>query len=104
MKIIYKVWIKDKDDLEWDYLFDNYDCIEEWLEKKEEWIEEKYGVRDYIKEFKVKEAIKCDSCGVYGTLNCYKLIKQENYDINAYCLSCFPNFEIDLTKYIEKEK
>lgn len=97
MKIIYKVWIKDQQDLEWDYLFDNYDCIEEWLE-------ENYGVRDYIKEFKVKEVIKCDSCGVYGTLNCYKLIKQENYDLNAYCLSCFPNFEIDLTKYIWKEK
>ena len=97
MKILYKVWIKDKNYLEWDYLFDNYDCIEGWLE-------EKYGVRDFIKEFKVKEAIKCDSCGVYGTINCYKLIKQENYDINAYCLSCFPNFEIDLTKYMEKER
>ena len=97
MKILYKVWIKDKNYLEWDYLFDNYDCIEEWLE-------EKYGVRDYIKEFKVTEAIKCDSCGVYGTLNHYKLIKQDNYDLNAYCLNCFPNFEIDLTKYIWKEK
>lgn len=29
---------------------------------------------------------------------------EENYDLNAYCLSCFPTFEIDLTKYIEKEK
>ena len=97
MKIIYKVWIKDKDSLEWDYLFDNYECIEKWLE-------ENYG-GDYIKEFKVKEVIKCDSCGVYGTLNNYKLIKQDNYiDLNAYCLSCFPNFEIDLTKYIWKEK
>lgn len=97
MQLLYKVWIKDTDNLEWDYLFDNYDCIEEWLE-------EKYGVRDYIKEFKVKEVIKCDYCGVYGTLNNYKLIKKENYGLNAYCFSCFPNFEIDLTKYIEKEK
>ena len=32
MKILYKVWIKDQQDCIGEFLFDNYDAIEEWLE------------------------------------------------------------------------
>lgn len=97
MKILYKVWIKDQQDCIGEFLFDNYDCIEDWLE-------DNFGKDFKLKEFKLMTLIKCNGCGAYIRIENHSLIKKYDYTINSYCIKCAPNFEIDLTEYIWKEK
>ena len=98
MKILYKVWIKDQQDCIGEFLFDNYDAIEEWLEDNFG-----EGKNFKLKEFKLMTLIKCNGCGAYIRLENHFLIKKCDYTINSYCVKCAPDYEMNIKPFI-KEK
>lgn len=98
MKLIYKATIKCQDDNAYDYLFDDYEALREF-------IDDLYDKGYRIKEYKLTTLSRCDDCKKYEDADfcflCF-LLKNE-YGINAYCMNCSPRNTIDILKYTERK-
>ena len=90
MKIIYKLDVKFKSNEKYDYIFDSYEAVENWLKK------ERPSDIDWLK---IKTLALCDKCEEYDLIEHYSFIKWDR-EINTYCMSCSDNYTIDIKKYI----
>ena len=95
MKIIYKATIKCIDDNAYDYLFDDYEALRDF-------IDDQYNKGYRIKEYKLITLSRCDDCKQYEDVDFVFLLKGE-YGINAYCMNCSPRNTIDIVKYTERK-
>lgn len=96
MKLIYKATMKCQDDIAYDYLFDDYEALRDF-------IDEQYNQGYRIKEYKLITLSMCDDCKEYEDVDFCFLLKNE-YGINAYCMKCSPRNTIDIVKYTERKE
>ena len=97
MKIIYKVWIGLRNETTFHYMFDSYDAIEDWLEKR-------FGTVDKALDIRIWALMLCDICKEYKLAECNNLMKRYG-QIMSLCGVCANDYKIDINKYIiNKEK
>lgn len=92
MKLIYKLTIIINDELQWDYIFDNYAVIEPFLQK----------FKSEFKHFKIDTLIKCSKCFEYERADFVFFLKWVD-KIRPYCCKCADDYLIDRNQFI-KEK
>ena len=98
MKIIYKLivkysWDKHK---EYKYMFDNYDAIEEWLDKHFKKGFQALGI-------KIEALALCDICQEYKLAKVSELMKKHG-SIYLLCEDCVYDYKIKIEKYIKGEE
>lgn len=96
MKIIYKMWIELRDNKTFNYLFDSYDAIEEFLENNFDKDKKALDIRIWV-------LMLCDICQEYKLAECSKL-KKKYGQINVLCDDCYDHYKINIRKYIKKVK
>lgn len=96
MKMIYKLWVELWDNTTFNYLFDTYETIEEWLENHFEKDNKALDIR-------IEALILCDICNEYAWAECSKLMKKYG-QITALCEDCFDHYKINLMRYIKEVK
>ena len=92
MKLIYKLTIIINDELQWDYIFDNYAVIEPFLQK----------FKSEFEHFKIDTLIKCSKCFEYERADFCFFLKWVD-KIRPYCCKCADEYLIDRNQFI-KEK
>lgn len=81
--------------IKFDYLFDNYEAVEDWLEENKD---------KEILWFDIQTLAKCESCNEYNAI-LYSYFIKKDYGIDIYCAFCADGYKISRNKYIvSKEK
>ena len=93
MKIIYKLWVELRDNKTRHHMFDNYETIEEWLEKH-------FGTVDKALDIRIWPLALCDICNEYKVADCSKLMKKYG-QITALCEDCYDHYKINISRYIK---
>lgn len=98
MKIIYQMkvkypWNKHK---EYKYMFDNYDAIEEWLDKHFKNGYQALGIE-------IEALALCDMCKEYKLANVSEIMKKHGL-IYMLCEDCAYDYTIKIDKYIKEEE
>ena len=96
MKIIYKMWIELRDNTTFNYLFDSYDAIEEFLENN-------FDKDKKALDIRIWALVLCDICQEYKLADCSKL-KKKYGQINVLCEECYDSYKINIQKYIKEVK
>ena len=96
MKMIYKMWIEFRDNTTFNYLFDSYDAIEEFLENH-------FDKDKKALDIRIWALMLCDICNEYKLADCSKL-KKKYGQINVLCEDCFDHYKINLMRYIKEVK
>lgn len=94
MKIIYKLWIELRDNTTFNYLFDSYETIEEFLE-------DHFGQDNKAIDIRFWALLLCDICNEYKLAECSKLMKKYG-QITALCEDCYDHYKINISRYIKK--
>lgn len=96
MKVIYKMWIEFSDNTTFNYMFDNYDAVEEWLDKR-------FQNGNKALDIRIWALLLCDICSEYKLAMSSEIMKKHG-TIYTLCEDCVGDYKIKLNKYIKVVK